>query len=76
MQMVSKHIVSEEIVVTKTVITTKERRFLLWTKERKFEAQREYPTGYWEWLELPNRRLVCDATSFQLDAWNRLKTGG
>lgn len=63
--------ISKEVINDKTVITV-ETRGLLGRKQRSFEAQREIPKGYWDWLELPNRKLVPDGLSFQLDAWNRL----
>ena len=48
-----------------------EDRVLFWRRERRFVAQSEYPRGYWAWLELPNKRIVPDILSFQLDAWNK-----
>ena len=48
-----------------------EDRILFWRRERKFVAQREYPHGFWDWEELPNKRLVPAFLSFQLDLWNR-----
>lgn len=54
----------------KVVITTS-TRFLFWHIIREYEAQREFPRGYWDWLKLPNRDLVPSITSFQLDAWNK-----
>ena len=38
-------------------------------KTREFEATKEFPKGYWNWLELPNHELVPDTLSFQLSAW-------
>lgn len=61
----------KETIDGKTVITTSQSFFIYWNKIRMFEAQREWPSGYWDWLELPNRTIVPDALSFQLDAWNR-----
>ena len=29
----------------------------------------EYPKGYWNWRKLPNKTLVYDNLSFQLDSW-------
>lgn len=65
-KMISKITVSE-----KTIITTEEKVFF-WKKTRRFLAQREYPKGYWTWLELPNKTLVPDFLSFQLNEWNRI----
>ena len=61
----------KDVVNGKTIITTS-NRFLFWHIITEYEAQREFPKGYWEWLRLPNRDLVPDIISFQLDAWNRL----
>ena len=63
--------ISKEIQNGKDVITT-ESEFLFWKRIRVFEAQTEYPHGYWDWLELPNHKLVDDGISFQLNAWNKL----
>ena len=62
---------SKEFVASKAVITTEEKVFFR-VKVRKFEAQIEFPKGYWKWLELPDYKLVDDVLSFQLDAWNKL----
>lgn len=61
----------KEEINGKVVITTS-KRFLFWHIITQYEAQREFPSGYWDWLQLPNRNLVNDSTSFQLDAWNKL----
>lgn len=61
----------KEVIDGKTVITT-EYKILFWKIQRRFEAQRERPKGYWDWLELPDRRIITDALSFQLDAWNKI----
>ena len=29
------------------------------------------PMKYWEWLEMPDMKVVPDTLSFQLDAWLR-----
>jgi hypothetical protein len=62
---------SKEIINGKMVITTS-KRFLFWHVITHYEAQRERPTGYWDWLRLPSRALVDNQKSFQLDAWNRI----
>ena len=62
--------ISKENKNGKDVITT-ESDFLFWKSVRVFEAQKESPLGYWEWLELPSYHLVTADISFQLDAWNR-----
>ena len=61
----------KEIINGKTVITTS-KRFLFWHIVTQYEAQREFPTGYWNWLKLPNRELTPACISYQLDAWNKL----
>lgn len=66
--------ISKETVEGKIVIRTESKK-LIFKKVRSFEAQREFPPGYWDWLELPDRKLVPSHTSFQLDAWNRLSEG-
>ena len=38
---------------------------------RMFIANKEFPTGYWDWYELPKLDLVYDGLSFQLDKWMR-----
>lgn len=40
--------------------------------ERKFIATKEYPKGYWNWMELPNNERVGDKLSFQLNDWLEL----
>lgn len=35
----------------------------------KYIATKEYPRGYWNWAKLPNKTLVNDMLSFQLDSW-------
>lgn len=57
-----------------TIETETERSFLLFKLKplkRTFVANREYPTGYWAWLELPNKSSVSDGLSFQLSEWVR-----
>lgn len=62
----------KEVIDGKTVITTSKMRFLFWETITKYEAQREKPKGYWDWLQLPGRTQIPMSVSFQLDAWNRL----
>lgn len=35
----------------------------------KFIATKQYIKGHWDWRELPNKTLVGDYMSFQLDSW-------
>ena len=53
------------------IILTCETSFLfgLIKKEVQFIATEEYPKGYWNWRKLPNKTLVHDNLSFQLDSW-------
>jgi len=56
----------------RTVLVCEDRVLWFWRRERRFVAQTSLFGGrYWRWLELPNKSLVDDATSSQLDAWNR-----
>lgn len=70
MKMISKRNISGKIV-----IETESEKKRLFRRPKKitriFEAQREFPKGYWEWLELPDKLIVPDVLSLQLDAWNR-----
>lgn len=42
---------------------------VIYTVKRTFIANEEYPKGYWNWVELPNKNMVRDRLSFQLDEW-------
>ena len=44
-------------------------RFKLSPIKRTFIANKEYPKGYWNWVELPNKTMVTDMMSFQLNKW-------
>lgn len=37
--------------------------------KRTFIANKEYPKGYWNWVEMPNKTIVPDMLSFQLNEW-------
>jgi len=63
--------ISKEIQNGKDVITT-ESKFLFWKRIHVFEAQTEFLLGCWDWIELPNRKLIGYTLSFQLNAWNKL----
>jgi len=43
--------------------------FGLFKPQKKFIATEQYVKGYWKWRQLPNKTLVGDAMSFQLDSW-------
>jgi hypothetical protein len=54
-------------------VETKTKRSFLGIKlkpiNRTFVANKEYPKGHWNWVEMPNKTLVNTITSFQLDEW-------
>lgn len=55
-----------------TIKTETDRSFLnfkLSPIKRTFIANKEFPKGYWNWVELPNKTIVNDSLSFQLDKW-------
>jgi len=55
-----------------TIETLTDRGFLginLKPIKRTFIANREFPKGYWNWVEMPYKTLVGDSLSFQLDEW-------
>ena len=55
-----------------TIDTVTSRSFLgikLKDVKRTFIANKERPKGYWNWVEMPNKTLVNDRLSFQLDEW-------
>ncbi len=57
-----------------TIETETQRSFLgikLNPIKRTFIANKEFPKGYWNWVELPNKTLVGDRLSFQLNEWLR-----
>jgi len=63
--------ISKEIKDGKITITTLTKRIFRKPKVRRFVADKEYPTGYWNWVELPHFTLVGDILSFQLDEWTK-----
>ncbi|HSH50855.1 MAG TPA: hypothetical protein VK982_03940 [Bacteroidales bacterium] len=55
-----------------TIETLTDRSFLgikLKPVKRTFIANKEYPKGYWNWVEMPNKTIVPDRLSFQLSEW-------
>jgi hypothetical protein len=58
-----------------TIETETDRSFLgiikLKPKKRIFFTDRRIVGDFWEWLELPDKTLVEDRLSFQLDVWLR-----
>ena len=76
MKMVSR--AYEYNTATKRELTTlvcEQRWFVFWKKKRTFTATKEYPTGYWNWLEMPDMTTVPDVSYFQLCAWNMRALG-
>lgn len=65
MRMISKEVDGEKIVLTV------EKKILFYRVIVKYEATEQYPKGYWNWTKLPNKTLISDAMSFQLDSWCR-----
>lgn len=62
-----------ETVDGKLVLTVEFPFLFLFKKTRKFLASEErVPNKYWTWVELPNKTLVPDRLSFQLDYWARM----
>lgn len=53
------------------ILLTCELSFLFGLIKRnvQFIATKEYPKGYWNWRSMPNKMLVNDNMSFQLDSW-------
>ena len=53
-----------------TIETLTNRSFLgikLKPIKRTFIANKEYPKGYWNWVEMPNKTIVNDRLKLQLD---------
>lgn len=48
---------------------TKSYLFGLIKRKLRFIATNEYLKGFWNWRKLPNRSLVNDHTSIQLNSW-------
>ena len=55
----------------KTIFITETKRLFFKPKIRRFLAQSELTSNYWRWLELPDKLIVSDNLSLQLDAWMR-----
>lgn len=55
-----------------TIETETERWFLgkkLKPIKRTFIANKEYPTGYWNWVELPDKKIISQSLGDQLNVW-------
>ena len=62
-----RNILKENSKGLMTIETLTDRSFLgikLKPLKRTFIANREYPKGYWNWVEMPNKTLVEDSLSF------------
>jgi len=61
--------INKEINNEGNIVLTCQKSYLfgLIKKEIKFIAVREICDGYYDWLKLPNKTLVNDITSFELD---------
>ena len=59
----------KEVIDGKAVITTS-ARFLFWHKITQYEAHKSITASFSQWVKLPNRDMVPDMVSFQLDIWN------
>lgn len=64
-------LIGKQTINGKTVLATS-RCYMFRNIITAYEAQREFVEGHWDWLKLPDREIVPDYISFQLDAWNRL----
>lgn len=54
------------------ILTVEDELFFgLIKKQTQYIGTREFPKGYWDWRLLPNKTLIGDRMSFQLDAWNK-----
>lgn len=54
----------------KTVLTV-ETNFLWMKKQTRYQADGRIAGDFYRWLKLPDKTIVPDAVSFQLDAWLR-----
>lgn len=51
------------------ILITEQTWFWFWKVKREFLAQDHYVSKYYQWVELPNKTIVGDRLSFQLDSW-------
>ena len=68
--------IKKEKINGKTVIITEQKILFFFKRIRKFEAFERFVDSYWKWVELPNRTIVPDYLSFQLNTWNQLDKWG
>ena len=65
-----KEIKKEHAKPLMTIETETDRSFLcikLKPLKRTFIANKEYPKGYWNWVELPNKTIIEPMLSFWLN---------
>jgi len=55
------------------ILTCEDEVKNFWGKKKtittQYIATKEYPKGYWDWRLLPDKTLIGDRMSFQLDSW-------
>ena len=66
-----KLIGKEEDLNGKVVLITETKWFLFIPQIRKFVAQEQIAGDFWQWLELPHKKLVPTVLAWQLDAWKK-----
>lgn len=75
MKLIHKETINGKTILTVEVAPATTPRFFFQKPKPqvtvKYEASRLICAGYWAWLELPDRILVPDGLSFQLDEWVR-----
>lgn len=62
--------IKSETIDGHTIITT-ESKILCFSRQRRFITGRQLTANFWEWLELPGKKLIGDDLSFRLDAWKQ-----
>ena len=60
---------SKNLMIIETETVRSFLGFKLKPTIRIFIANREFPREYWNWVEMPNKTLISDRLSFQLDEW-------
>jgi hypothetical protein len=53
------------------IITETDKWFGLVKKQRTFSSGRQIVGDFYRWVEEPDKTIVPDSLSFQLDEWNR-----
>jgi hypothetical protein len=57
-----------EIADGKITITV-ETKIFFWKKETRYLSAEKMYSGYWNWLQLPDKNIVPDLMTHQLNAW-------